>query len=64
VLGPAKPGDEIVVTGVVGREDRDLYPGGDDKAKLGIVLSARPKPKTAGEAIQAIGDDARPKSAI
>jgi hypothetical protein len=64
VTGAAKPGEEIIITGVVGREDRELYPGGDDTAKLGIVLSARPKPKSAQEAITALGDDSRPAHAI
>ncbi len=64
VTGPAKPGDAVIVTGVVGREDRELYPGGSDTGKLGIVLSARPKPRTAAEAVGALADDTRPASAI
>ena len=64
VTGPAKVDDAVVITGVVGREDRDLYPGGDDTGKLGVVLAARPKPRTADEAITALGDEARPASAI
>ena len=64
VTGPAKLGDAVIVTGVVGREDRELYPGGSDTGKLGIVLSARPKPRTAAEAVGALADDTRPASAI
>ena len=64
VTGLAKPGDAVIVTGVVGREDRELYPGGSDTGKLGIVLSARPKTRTAADAVRALGDDTRAASAI
>ena len=64
VIGAAKPGDELIITGVVGREDRDLYPGGDDTGKLGIVLSARPKPKTARDAVGILSDDGEATHAI
>ena len=64
VIGLAAPGAPLIITGVVGREDRALYPGGEDKDNLGIVLSARPKPKTAQEAVSALGDDTDPEHAI
>ena len=64
VMGEMKASEPVVISGVIARNDTGLYVEGDDSQHYGLVLIARPKPRTGEEALAASSDDWEPTHAI